>query len=73
MKAKKFLMIAACSVTVMLASCGTHEDTQPDAALQPSGTLAENTTPTALPDTETLLSMNEATKIAQADAGVRDD
>ncbi len=73
MKAKKFLMIAACFAAVLLTSCGTHEDTQPDAALHPSSALTENTTPTAPVDTETLLSMTEASKIAQEDAGVRDD
>lgn len=73
MKAKKFLMIAACFTAVLLTSCGTQEDTQPDAALHPSGALTDNTTPTAPVDTETLLSMTEASKIAQEDAGVRDD
>ncbi len=76
MKAKKYLLIVTCSLTALLAGCGTRDDDIPGALSPTDGvTDTNNTSPSATPETDrkTSISMKQANELAYQDAGVKED
>ncbi len=76
MKAKKYLLIVTCSLTALLAGCGTRDDDIPGALSPTDGvTDTDNTSPSATPETDrkTSISMKQANELAYQDAGVKED
>ncbi|MDE7327993.1 MAG: PepSY domain-containing protein [Lachnospiraceae bacterium] len=75
MKAKKFLFIAACSLSALFAGCGTRDDVAGSPSPTTGIATPDSTSPSAASDTDTgtSISMDLATKLAFEDAKVSED